>query len=99
MKSTKDIAALLDEPACEHNKKEKSGCAFNDEDSSWDLYTPLKAKLLFFDINQEWGRQLALTIANRIWEVVQTAVPWKIQSTPGLIFSMEGNAMEGMTHG
>jgi nitrogenase molybdenum-cofactor synthesis protein NifE len=27
MKSTKDIAALLDEPACEHNKKEKSGCA------------------------------------------------------------------------
>ncbi|WP_295882884.1 nitrogenase iron-molybdenum cofactor biosynthesis protein NifE [uncultured Thiohalocapsa sp.] len=23
----KDIAALLDEPACEHNKKEKSGCA------------------------------------------------------------------------
>lgn len=27
MKSTKDIAELLDEPACEHNKKEKSGCA------------------------------------------------------------------------
>ncbi len=27
MKSTKDIAALLDEPACKHNKKEKSGCA------------------------------------------------------------------------
>ena len=27
MKSTKDIAVLLDEPACEHNKKEKSGCA------------------------------------------------------------------------
>ena len=27
MKSNKDIAALLDEPACEHNKKEKSGCA------------------------------------------------------------------------
>lgn len=27
MKSTKDIAQLLDEPACEHNKKEKSGCA------------------------------------------------------------------------
>ncbi|MDD5463271.1 MAG: nitrogenase component 1 [Methylococcales bacterium] len=27
MKSTKDIAALLDEPACEHNKKEKFGCA------------------------------------------------------------------------
>lgn len=23
----KDIAALLDEPACSHNKKEKSGCA------------------------------------------------------------------------
>jgi len=23
----KDIAALLDEPACAHNKKEKSGCA------------------------------------------------------------------------
>jgi nitrogenase molybdenum-cofactor synthesis protein NifE len=22
-----DIAALLDEPACAHNKKEKSGCA------------------------------------------------------------------------
>ncbi len=27
MKSTKDISELLDEPACEHNKKEKSGCA------------------------------------------------------------------------
>ncbi|MFZ2727528.1 MAG: nitrogenase iron-molybdenum cofactor biosynthesis protein NifE [Methylococcaceae bacterium] len=27
MKSNKDIAQLLDEPACEHNKKEKSGCA------------------------------------------------------------------------
>lgn len=27
MKSSKDIAELLDEPACEHNKKEKSGCA------------------------------------------------------------------------
>ena len=27
MKSNKDIAELLDEPACEHNKKEKSGCA------------------------------------------------------------------------
>lgn len=27
MKSSKDIAQLLDEPACEHNKKEKSGCA------------------------------------------------------------------------
>jgi nitrogenase molybdenum-cofactor synthesis protein NifE len=27
MKSGKDIAELLDEPACEHNKKSKSGCA------------------------------------------------------------------------
>lgn len=27
MKSNKDISELLDEPACEHNKKEKSGCA------------------------------------------------------------------------
>ncbi|MEI6746111.1 MAG: nitrogenase iron-molybdenum cofactor biosynthesis protein NifE [Methylococcaceae bacterium] len=27
MKINKDIAELLDEPACEHNKKEKSGCA------------------------------------------------------------------------
>ena len=27
MKTTKDIAELLDEPSCEHNKKEKSGCA------------------------------------------------------------------------
>ena len=27
MKTNKDIAELLDEPACEHNKKEKSGCA------------------------------------------------------------------------
>ncbi|WP_221047332.1 nitrogenase iron-molybdenum cofactor biosynthesis protein NifE [Methylogaea oryzae] len=27
MKSNKDIAELLNEPACEHNKKEKSGCA------------------------------------------------------------------------
>lgn len=27
MKSSKDIAELLNEPACEHNKKEKSGCS------------------------------------------------------------------------
>lgn len=27
MKSKNEIAELLDEPACEHNKKEKSGCA------------------------------------------------------------------------
>jgi len=27
MKSNKDIAELFDEPACEHNKKSKSGCA------------------------------------------------------------------------
>lgn len=27
MKSNKDIAELLDEPACEHNQKSKSGCA------------------------------------------------------------------------
>ena len=27
MKTSKDIAELLNEPACEHNKKEKSGCA------------------------------------------------------------------------
>jgi nitrogenase molybdenum-cofactor synthesis protein NifE len=27
MKSSKDIAELLNEPACEHNKKSKSGCA------------------------------------------------------------------------
>jgi nitrogenase molybdenum-cofactor synthesis protein NifE len=27
MKTSKDIAQLLDEPACEHNKKSKSGCA------------------------------------------------------------------------
>ncbi|WP_347987926.1 nitrogenase iron-molybdenum cofactor biosynthesis protein NifE [Methylomonas sp. AM2-LC] len=27
MKSSKDIAEMLDEPACEHNKKEKSGCS------------------------------------------------------------------------
>lgn len=27
MMKSKDIAALLDEPACSHNKKEKSGCA------------------------------------------------------------------------
>ena len=27
MKSNKDIAELLNEPACEHNKKEKSGCS------------------------------------------------------------------------
>jgi nitrogenase molybdenum-iron protein alpha/beta subunit len=25
----KDIAELLDEPACSHNKKSKSGCAFD----------------------------------------------------------------------
>ncbi len=27
MKSTKDLKQLIDEPACSHNKKEKSGCA------------------------------------------------------------------------
>jgi nitrogenase molybdenum-cofactor synthesis protein NifE len=62
-----------------------------------NMYTALKAKVPFLDINQEreFGyegyrgmlelvRQLALTIESPVWQAVRAPVPWKIKS-PSLL--------------
>jgi nitrogenase molybdenum-cofactor synthesis protein NifE len=59
------------------------------------MYTALKAKVPFLDINQEreFGyegyqgmlelvRQLALTIESPVWEAVRAPAPWKIKIPP-----------------
>jgi nitrogenase molybdenum-cofactor synthesis protein NifE len=59
-----------------------------------NLYTALKARLPFLDINQEreFGyagytgmlelvRQLALTIESPVWEAVRAPAPWRLQGT------------------
>jgi len=60
------------------------------------MYTALKAKVPFLDINQEreFGyegyqgmlelvRQLALTIESPVWEAVRAPVPWKKREYSG----------------
>jgi nitrogenase molybdenum-cofactor synthesis protein NifE len=59
-----------------------------------NLYTALKARLPFLDINQEreFGyagytgmlelvRQLALTIESPVWEAVRAPAPWRLHGT------------------
>jgi nitrogenase molybdenum-cofactor synthesis protein NifE len=60
-----------------------------------NMYTALKAKIPFLDINQEreFGyegyqgmlelvKQLTLTLESPIWQAVRTPAPWKIAKTP-----------------
>jgi nitrogenase molybdenum-cofactor synthesis protein NifE len=67
-----------------------------------NMYTALKAKIPFLDINQEreFGyegyqgmlelvRQLALTIESPVWEAVRAPAPWKIDSSKVSLQGME----------
>jgi len=61
-----------------------------------NMYTAIKAKLPFLDINQErefgyagytgmveLARQFALTLESPVWEAVRAPVPWKENTGPG----------------
>lgn len=61
-----------------------------------NMYTALKARLPFLDINQErefgyagyqgmleLARQIALTLESPIWDAVRTPAPWAVETTHG----------------
>jgi nitrogenase molybdenum-cofactor synthesis protein NifE len=67
-----------------------------------NLYTALKARLPFLDINQEreFGyagyrgmlelvRQLALTMESPVWEAVRTPAPWHVPKTTAVVHEEE----------
>jgi nitrogenase molybdenum-cofactor synthesis protein NifE len=67
-----------------------------------NMYTALKAKLPFLDINQErefgyagytgmdeLARQFALTLESPVWEAVRLPVPWQENAGPGYALSAE----------
>jgi nitrogenase molybdenum-cofactor synthesis protein NifE len=71
-----------------------------------NLYTALKARLPFLDINQEreFGyagyrgmaelvRQLALTVESPVWQLVRRPAPWQARSSP--LSSGEGSGVRG----
>ena len=75
-----------------------------------NMYTALKAKIPFLDINQEreFGyegyqgmlelvRQLALTIESPVWQAVRAPAPWKIPPNPPLLKG--GNETKEVAHG
>ena len=62
-----------------------------------NMYTALKAKLPFLDINQErefgyegysgmveLARQLALTLQSPVWQSVRRSAPWARATAPGI---------------
>ncbi len=62
-----------------------------------NMYTALKARIPFLDINQErefgyagytgmteLARQLALTIESPVWEAVRKPAPWAKSGAPGI---------------
>ncbi|MGC2165185.1 MAG: nitrogenase component 1, partial [Gallionella sp.] len=62
-----------------------------------NMYTALKAKIPFLDINQErefgyegyvgmkeLARQLALTLQSPVWQAVRKPAPWSKTSAPGV---------------
>ena len=68
-----------------------------------NMYTALKAKLPFLDINQErdfayegyegmkeLARQLALTLNNPVWDAVREPAPWDEQ---GFLKNMQFNSV------
>ena len=65
-----------------------------------NLYTALKARIPFLDINQErefgyagydgmveLARQLALSIESPVWAAVRKPAPWAKQSGPGTVLA------------
>ena len=68
-----------------------------------NMYTALKARLPFLDINQEreFGyegyrgmlelvRQLALTLESPVWEAVRRPAPWRVQQAGTQMGSVAG---------
>ncbi|MDR3055965.1 MAG: nitrogenase iron-molybdenum cofactor biosynthesis protein NifE [Zoogloeaceae bacterium] len=69
-----------------------------------NLYTALKARIPFLDINQErefayagycgmeeLARQLALSIESPVWQAVRTPAPWARQNLVGAILGVEAH--------
>jgi nitrogenase molybdenum-cofactor synthesis protein NifE len=67
------------------------------------MYTALKARIPFLDINQErefgyagytgmteLARQLALTIESPVWQAVRKPAPWTHDSAPGIPMTATG---------
>ncbi|MBC2729775.1 nitrogenase iron-molybdenum cofactor biosynthesis protein NifE [Thiobacillus sp.] len=68
-----------------------------------NMYTALKARIPFLDINQErefgyagytgmaeLARQLALTIESPVWQSVRKPAPWATDSAPGVVMTATG---------
>lgn len=68
-----------------------------------NMYTALKARIPFLDINQErefgyagytgmteLARQLALTIESPVWASVRKPAPWANDSAPGVVMTASG---------
>lgn len=68
-----------------------------------NMYTALKARIPFLDINQErefgyagyagmteLARQLALTIESPVWAAVRKPAPWASDSAPGIVMAASG---------
>ncbi len=68
-----------------------------------NMYTALKARIPFLDINQErefgyagytgmaeLARQLALTIESPVWTSVRKPAPWATDSAPGVVMTATG---------
>jgi len=68
-----------------------------------NMYTALKARIPFLDINQErefgyagytgmteLARQLALTIESPVWQSVRKPAPWANDSAPGVVMTATG---------
>jgi nitrogenase molybdenum-cofactor synthesis protein NifE len=77
-----------------------------------NMYTALKAKIPFLDINQEreFGyegyegmlelvKQLTLTIESPIWQAVRTPAPWKITASTTASPLRTGSRNVGDNHG
>jgi nitrogenase molybdenum-cofactor synthesis protein NifE len=67
-----------------------------------NMYTALKARIPFLDINQErefgyegysgmteLARQLALTLQSPVWQAVRKPAPWAKCSAPGVELAAE----------
>jgi nitrogenase molybdenum-cofactor synthesis protein NifE len=67
------------------------------------MYTALKARIPFLDINQErefgyagytgmaeLARQLALTIESPVWQAVRKPAPWANTTLPGVVMTASG---------
>ena len=83
-----DIAALLDELACGHNQKAKSGCAKPKPGATAGgcAFDGAQIALLpnfayaGYEGMLELARQLCLSIESPVWEAVRRPAPWAVGS-------------------